>query len=159
MWEDVDVVTGVAQGVAALAGMGKITGVRSRADRIQNKIESRIVLLGKLPEESTSRQALVDHIDGLTVQMISEESDSLSIKRRWDSIFLAVLGVSGFGVWAWSVSTLWQEVVLWILAGLFGVSLFGLTTTSRYQKRSEPSETPASSTGLRRSGKDIRAAS
>lgn len=153
-----DVVTGVAQGIAALAGVGKIVSVRSRADRLRSKIENHIVLLDKLPAESASKQLLVGHIDQLMSQMVREESDAVSSKLQWNSISLAALGAGGFGVWAWVASPPWLQIPLWVVAGLFAMSLFGLVTTPK--KQSEPNEVQTDEADLRRqSGKDLRAAS
>ncbi|MGH3985552.1 MAG: hypothetical protein ACRDST_23430 [Pseudonocardiaceae bacterium] len=150
-----DVVTGIAQGVAALAGVGKIANVRSRANLLQSKVEGHLALLEKLPDESASRQVLVDHVDELIGQMVCEECEAMGSKRQWNSIFLATLGAGGFGVWAWVSSPLWLQIPLWVLAALFAVSLFGLVTTPKPRKQPEPDEIGQQ----RPSEKNLRAAS
>jgi hypothetical protein len=125
---------------------------------LRGKIDSHIALLEKLPEDSASRQLLLDHIDHLMRQMVAEETDAVSVKRRWDSIFLAMLGAAGFGVWAWTAPWLWLEIPLWVVAGFFAASLFGLLTTPKARKERESGDKRGAS-GAGSDGRgDLRAA-
>ncbi len=119
---------------SVLTTLGAVISAIQKARRwegLRSEIAATRELAAGFEDDSPTRTKLLGLADAMSDRLIERRLDALNIKREWGSIGFAVLLAGASGFWAYQAPWLWLAIALWIVAGLFAISVLGMLMPSK----------------------------